>query len=184
MIGLALLCGLLPASAWAAATGRVVDPDGKPIAGIEVCNILHEVAIDCIKTDAQGYYRIAKPSGVDVFIRGSGYVPRRAAAVESSTPIVLKRAASLLIHVVDADTGQPVPSGKVILNYTSGLQIGKEAPFNRAGVQISSLRPGAILARCEAPGYAPAGPDTVILGEGEQKAITLAMKRRTGAAQK
>ena len=42
-------------------SGRVVDPDGKPIPGAEACTG-EKPDIECVKTDAEGFYRIENPS--------------------------------------------------------------------------------------------------------------------------
>jgi Carboxypeptidase regulatory-like domain len=173
----ALALGLLAVSSLlAAASGQVRDPEGKPIDGAEVCNVMHGATMDCVKTDAYGFYHIASPTSQSVFVRASGFRPLVIAAIEQSAPVVLHRAATLVVKVVDAVTGAPVPSGKVILNYTSGLPIGDAAPFNRAGVRISTIEPGTILARTEAEGYEPGGPETVVLREGQETTVLIRMK--------
>lgn len=168
---------LVPSAAAATATGQVLDPDGRPIRGAEVCVSQSGGALDCVKTDAAGYYRIATPSGRTLVIRASGFVPLRAVAVEQVAPITLSRAATLTVRVIDAATGEPVPSGKVRLIYTSGKSIGDAFPFNRDGVRIRTLTPGEILARCEAEGFDPGGPEVVILEGGAEKTLTIAMRR-------
>ena len=161
----------------AAAAGQVVDPEGKPIQGAEACTGAKE-AMECVKTDAHGFYRLEKPSRPKVFIRASGYVPAQADAVEDATPIRLTRAAILTVRVVDSVTGQPVTTGRIILNYTSGQGIGTSAPFNKNGVRITTLVPGEVLARAESEGYDPGGPEPVHLEGGIEKKVTIGMRRR------
>ena len=161
----------------AVATGQVVDPEGKPIQGAEACTGAKE-AMECAKTDAHGFYRLENPSRPKVFIRASGFVPVQADAVEESTPIKLARAATLTVRVVDSVTGQPVTSGRIILNYTSGQGIGTSAPFNKSGVKITTLVPGEVLARAESEGYDPGGPEAVHLEGGEERKLTIGARRR------
>ena len=82
------------------------------------------------------------------------------------------------MRVVDSVTGKPVPSGKLILNYTSGQGIGTAAPFNKNGVRITTLVPGEVLARVESEGYDPGGPEPVHLEGGMEKKLTIGMRRR------
>ena len=161
----------------AAAAGQVVDSEGKPIQGAEACQGAKELQ-QCVKTDAHGFYRMEKPTHPTVFIRATGFIPVKADAVEEVTPIKLERAATLIVRVVDSVTGQPVASGKVILNYTSGQGIGTAAPFNKSGVRITTLVPGEVLARAESEGYDPGGPEVVRLEGGVEKKLTIGMRRR------
>jgi len=161
----------------AAAAGQVVDPEGKPIQGAEACSG-EKLTLECVKTDAHGFYRIEKPSRPKVFIRASGFIPAQADAVEDATPVRLARAATLTVRVVDSVTGQPVASGRILLNYTSGQGIGTAAPFNKNGVRITTLVPGEVLARAESEGYDPGGPEAVHLEGGVEKKLTIGMRRR------
>ena len=164
----------------AAATGRVVDPDGKPIPGAEACSG-EKPAMECVKTDAEGFYRIENPSRRSLFIRAKGYVGVEAEAAEHVAPIALQRAAILTVRVVNAKGGMPIPSGRVLLNYTSGQNIGSSAPFNRNGLRVTTLIPGEILVRTEADGYEPGGPEVVHLEGGVEKRVTIAMRRKADA---
>ena len=161
----------------AAASGQVVDPEGKPIQGAEACTGAKET-LQCVKTDAHGFFRIEEPSRPKVFIRASGFVPSQVEAAEQVAPIKLSRAATLTVKAVDSVTGQPVASGRVILTYTSGQGIGTSAPFNKSGVRITTLVPGEVLARAESEGYDPGGPEAIHLEGGDVKTLTIGMKRR------
>lgn len=173
------LVALLPWVVDAAATGRVLDPDGHPIVGAEACTFNSEgVQTACVKVDAAGYYRMQEPTRRTVLVRASGFVPVEAEAIEQPAPITLARAATLLVKVVDAATGKPVPSGKVILNYSSGQRVGSTVPFNKNGVRITTLLPGEILARAEAAGYEPGGPEPVKAEGGVEKTVTIGMRRK------
>jgi hypothetical protein len=85
--------------------------------------------------------------------------------------------AALLVRVVDAATGQPIPKGSVTVNVPSGRKIGSPVPFNRAGVRMSTLPPGATFVRAEADGYDPAGPIVVELVAGQEKELTVSLKK-------
>jgi hypothetical protein len=167
-------------AALAAASGRVTDVDGKPIRTAEVCNVVEGVTTTCLPVNGEGYYHLDAPEGKSVFIRATGYRPLRIAAVEQSAPIVLHRAAVLLVKIVDAATKKPVAKGTVTLNYASGMRIGSAVPFNSAGVRVASLEPGDVLARSEADGYEPGGPVPVTLREGVEASLTLEMRKKRG----
>ena len=169
---------LAASSTFGAASGRVVGADGKPITTAEVCNVVEGVSKGCVPVNAEGYYHLDAPEGHSVFVRATGYRPQRVAAVEQSAPIVLHRAATLLVKVVDAGTRKPIAKGTVTLNYASGMRVGSAVPFNTAGVRIGSLEPGDVLTRAEAEGYEPGGPLPVTLHEGVEATVTIEMRKR------
>ena len=168
---------LVPSALLAAASGRVVDVDGKPVKGAEVCNVVKGATADCLPVNEHGYYHLASPAGSSVFVRARGFTPMRVAAVEQSASVVLHRSAALLVKVVDASSHQPVAAGTVTLNYASGLRIGSILPFNRAGVRVGSLVPGDVIAHSEAVGYEPGGPLPITLQEGHEAAVTIEMRK-------
>ena len=159
------------------ATGRVVDSEGRPIPGAEAC-CGEKLTMECVKTDAEGFYRLENPSRPSLFIRAKGYIGVEAEAAEHVAPIALGRAATLTVRVIDAVTGQPIPTGRLLLNYTSGQAIGKSAPFNSKGVRITTLIPGEVLVRTETDGYIPGGPEVVRLEGGAERKVTIAMRRK------
>jgi hypothetical protein len=165
-------------AALGAASGRVVAADGKPVTTAEVCNVVKEATSGCVPVNAEGYYHLDAPEGKSVFVRATGYRPLRIAAVEQSAPVVLHRAATLLVKIVDAASHKPIAKGTVTLNYASGKRVGSAVPFNPAGVRIASLEPGDVLARAEAEGYEPGGPLPVTLHEGIEATVTLEMRKR------
>jgi hypothetical protein len=86
----------------------------------------------------------------------------------------------LLVAVVDAGTGLPVSSGRVMLDAPSGRRIGDFVPFNKSGVRISTLDPGDVFVRVEADGYAPSGPVPVVLVAGEERSVKIPLKKTGG----
>jgi len=167
---------------FAAASGRVVDPFGKPITAAEVCTITKVVTGDCRKVNELGYYHVDNPPSLSLFVRASGYQPQKIAAVAQSAPVVLEQAATLRVEVLDAASRQPVAKGTVILNYASGQQIGTSVPFNSKGVRITTLAPGEVLIRAEAPGYEGGGPEAVTAIAGKETGIAISMKKLPSAA--
>ncbi|HZN54221.1 MAG TPA: carboxypeptidase-like regulatory domain-containing protein [Candidatus Polarisedimenticolaceae bacterium] len=159
------------------ASGRVTDPDGSPIAGAQVCVVSDGTSRDCVRTAADGGYRIDVPRGLKVFVRASGFVGSEVEAGPRATPLALKRAAALLVRVVDAQTREPLSSGKVLIYAPSGRRFGEAVPFNRAGVRVSTLEPGQVLVRAEASGFDPGGPFPVDLVGGREESLTIPMKK-------
>ena len=176
-----VLVALLSVPAFAAATGRVLDPDGKPVPGAEVCEFL-EGGPHCVKVDASGHYRMENPKRSWLLVRASGYVGMLLQPVPIDVPVKLERAASLHVKVVDAGTHQPIPEGRVMLDSPTGRRIGDFVPFNKLGVKISTLDPGVVFVRTEANGYTPAGPVPVTLVSGAEGSVEIPMKKTTAAA--
>jgi len=172
-----VVVALLTGPAFAAATGRIVGPDGAPVAGAEVCEFIQGSPDHCVKVDAHGDYRMEHPKRPWLLVRASGFVGMLVDPVPLDAPLTLVRAASLLVTVVDAGTGQPIPSGKAMIDAPSGRRIGDFVPFNKLGVRISTLDPGVVFVRTEADGYKPAGPVPVTLVSGKEGTVKVAMTK-------
>jgi len=177
-----VVVALLTGSTFGAATGRIVDPDGAPIKGAQVCEFLDGAAENCVSVDAQGDYRMENPKRNWLLARASGFVGMLVQPVPLDAPLTLARAASLLVTVVDASTGRPIPSGRVMIDSPSGRRIGDFVPFNTFGVRISTLDPGVVFVRSEADGYKPAGPVPVTLVSGAEGSVKVAMTKAPGAS--
>jgi hypothetical protein len=177
----AVLLGLaLPA--FAAATGRVVGPDGAPVPGAEACEFVDGMPPHCVPVDREGSYRMDKPTRHTVLIRASGFIPATVEAAPLNVPVTLHPAATLKVKVVDAVSGAAVASGRVMINAPSGQRIGEYVPFNKAGVRISTLPPGPVFVRAEAKGYQPGGPLAVDLVGGAERAVTVPMTKSDGSS--
>jgi hypothetical protein len=172
-----VVCILLAVPAMAEAVGQVLGTDGKPVPGVEVCTYKNGARAECVTTDEHGFYRIERPVSPDLFMQAKGYASKTVPAAPQSEPVVIERVAALLVRVVDAATGQPVPKGTVTINLPSGRKIGSPVPFNRAGVRMSTLAPGQTLVRVQADGYDPAGPIVADLVAGEEKELRVPLKR-------
>ena len=177
-----ILSAALSGPAFAAATGKVEGPDGVPIAGAEVCEQLSGSPEHCVTTDAHGDYRMDNVLRPTVFVRARGFVAQTIGAVPQDVPVRLQRAATLRVTVVDAGTGRPVASGRVMIDSPSGRRIGDFVPFNKSGVRVSTLSPEDVFVRVEADGYQPSGPVPVVLVSGEERALTVRLKKKEKAA--
>jgi hypothetical protein len=176
-----VLVAVLSGTAFGAATGRILGPDGKAVPGAEVCEFL-ESGPHCVKVDAHGDYRMDNPKRTWLLARASGYVGMLLQPVPIEVPVKLERAASLLVTVVDAGTHQPIPEGRVMLDSPTGRRIGDYVPFNKSGVRISTLDPGVVFVRTEADGYKPAGPVPVTLVSGAEGSVKVSMTKAPAAA--
>jgi len=179
LIVLAVLLGLA-GPAFGAATGQVLDPDGAPVSGAQICAFVEGTPSQCVNADAQGIYRMENPGRQTLLVRSSGFVPTMVMAAPLNAPVTLKRAAILRVNVIDAADGTPLSKGKVTINTPSGFRIGDFVPFNRAGVRISTLTPGPVFVRAEADGYQPGGPMAVELVSGSERVVTVPMTKSSG----
>ena len=168
---------LLAGSAFGAATGRIVGPDGAPVPGAEICEFLEGSPEHCVTADSQGVYRMENPLRATLLVRASGFVPQSIDASPFGAPVHLQRAASLLVTVVDAATRVPLSSGRVMIDSPSGQRIGDSVPFNTRGGRISTLGPGDVFVLVEAKGYAPSGPVPVVLVSGVERSVTVPLKK-------
>jgi len=168
---------LAAAPAFGAASGRVVDQKGAPISGAQICEFVEGVPERCVTSDAGGFYRLEKPSRASLLVRASGFVAKTVDAAPIDAPVELRRAATLFVTVVDAATGQPLSSGRVMIDSPAGLRIGDFVPFNRLGVRIATLDPGIVFVRASADGYAPGGPLPVELVGGAERSLKIPMTK-------
>lgn len=167
------LAAALPA---AAASGSVLDSDGNPVVGARACLWAEAETGFCVETDERGYFRLPSSSVPSVRITADGFLSQVVAAVHQSSPVVLRKAAALLVHVVDAADGSALSGGTVAITYFSGRTI-DGLPFNRAGVKVSTLEPGSALVRASLPGYRDSGGASVALAAGERTEVTLRLHR-------
>ena len=172
---LACLLACISGAPVAAATGQVIDPEGRPIEGAEVCYVIREKQGVCVKTDERGYYELAPTHIAQVRIFAQNYLPRVVAAVNQSVPVALERAAALHVKVLDAETEEGIPESQVIVQYPSGEAKGP-VPANAHGVILRSLAPGAVVIGARAPEYreAQAGGD---LKGGEKTTVVVRLER-------
>jgi hypothetical protein len=178
MRSLAVIASILLASAaMAQATGQVVGTDGQPIPGVDVCAYKNGARADCVATDEKGFYRMEHPVAPNLFVQAKGYATTTVSAAPQNEPVVINRVAALFVRVVDAASGEPITKGTVTVNLPSGRKIGSPVPFNRSGVRMSTLPPGATLVRAEAEGYDAAGPIVVDLVGGQEKELKIPLKR-------
>ena len=165
-------------AAWlpaAAITGKVVDPDGKPIAGANACLIVDGALGLCVETNAEGMFDLVDSDVPRLRVSAAGFLSRYLPAVTHEEPIELTLGATLRVKLIDASTGEPLEEGTVVLDFPSGRRLGPY-PVNRAGFVIRPVRPEEVMVTAQADGYRPAAGRNVRLTGGEESAVTIELE--------
>jgi hypothetical protein len=171
--------------------GRIVDPQGKPIAG---ANIIipsigqHKEIFLRRWSDADGRFDwdSAPSEKIAYSIYAAGYLPRERVLLAPSNieeVVVLQPAVDVTLQVVDAGTGEPIPQFTVELgranpfNQTVNWVAGAVGAFN--GDYHMSLEAGNARYRFKitADGYAPA-QTRIIRGEEKEVRETIKLERK------
>jgi hypothetical protein len=167
----AALLGPLGPGRALAASGHVVDPEGKPVPGARACLLIAGADGLCSVTDEAGYYGLPDTSAPFVRITAPGFLPKQISAVEQEVPVALDRAATILVRLLDRASGAGI-QGKVFVIDSTGKKRGP-LPANAAGVRLSTLEPGEIVLLGTAPGHADARSETIRLQGGDDREIVL-----------
>lgn len=162
-----LTTSLVVAAPAPGASGRVVDEQGKPIVKARVCTAGAGGVELCDNTDFEGRYVVPASAERSVRIVARGFLPATVPAVPRTEPVVLARAASLHVRLIDDGSGKPIEKGSVLLKYATGKQLGA-FPANSKGVSIATLPPGDVELVGRAAGYRDGG-----------SSVTLAVDRPT-----
>jgi hypothetical protein len=129
----------------------------------------------CLQTDAKGFYDLPSSKQDRIRIRKSGYLPKTLAAVDHERPIVLERAATLMVVLEDAETGERIPEGEIEVVHSTGRKRGP-FPTRTAGVRIRPLPPGPVNVVSRAKGYEEKVFKLLVLEAGEETSITVALR--------
>jgi hypothetical protein len=172
MLGAVVTLAWLPA---AALSGKVVDAEGRPVTNANACLIVDGVPGFCSTTDENGNFELLDTQVSRMRVSAQDYLPKYLPALTQEAPIVLRRAARILVRLVDASTGEPIDKGKVTLTYPSGLQKGP-FPTNRFGVRVSQLPAAEVRVDAEAKGYRAAEGQSAKLVAGGQTDVTLQLE--------
>jgi hypothetical protein len=149
-----------------------VDGDNNPIVGARVCYLAGGVEILCLQTDSKGFYDLPTSKQDRIRIRKQGYIPKTLAAVDHEQPIVLDPAAILLVVMEDAETGERIPEGEIVVVESSGRKRGP-FPSRTAGVRVRSLPPGPVSLVSRAKGYEEKIFRLLVLEAGRETSITV-----------
>ena len=155
-----------------AVSGRVQDEHGNPIVGAQACLMLSKSPTLCVVTDTTGSFRLADTRMLTVRITADGYMPAMVAAVDQEAPVVLQRAASLFVRVVDGASGEALGGGEIVVTDSSGRKRGT-FPFSKAGVRVREIAPGEVSIRCVLAGYSAEASWPASLVAGSESAVTL-----------
>jgi hypothetical protein len=151
-----------------------VDGDRKPIVGAHVCYLTAGAEILCLQTDSKGHYDLPTSKQESIRIRMQGYQPRTLAAVDHEEPIVLEKAATLLVVLEDAETGERIPEGEILVIHSSGRERGP-FPSRTAGVRVRSLPPGPVTLIARAMGYGEKVFRLLVLEAGRETGVTVSL---------
>jgi len=169
---LVLLFSTVPALA---VSGQVVDEQGEYVEGVRVCHFqtttLRELM--CVGTREDGFFELpdSKPKVV-VRIAAPGYFAETIPSKGHAT-VILRKAPTLVVKLVDRETSEPIESGDVFVIYPSAKKKGP-FPVNAAGVRISRiLEEGQIRILARADGYMFDGEESVTLEPGEERVVTV-----------
>jgi len=141
---------LLTTTVAQASSGKLVDPDRKPIEGARVCYMLGEQAEGlCVQTKADGAYRLPENRSGRIRITVDGFLTRFVPATAQVEPIVIDRAGTLRVLLKNTASGETI-AGEVFLVNPSGRRHGP-LPVSRAGLTVGQLPPGKyrVLAKVE-----------------------------------
>jgi len=170
-------CLLAAAGPAAAATGTVIDPAGKPIAGARVCHFMDNIEILCAISKDNGSFDIIDSTAMPMRVTAEGFLPEVVPAA-GHQEITLRRAPILLVRLVDAQTAAPIDRGEVLVVY-SPTEAKGPFPANRAGVRIQRLlRPGPARLVGRAEGYLDSRPEVVTIEAGKEVELTLRLEPR------
>ncbi len=177
----ALAASTLPA---AAASGRVVDPEGAPLAGARACILVGgDQDGVCVETNEAGSYQLMPTRLPSVRISAKGFLSVKVAAVDQAAPIVLRRAASLRVRLLDAATGAPIPKGEVFITYSTGARRGP-LPSNAAGVRVHTLEPGQVVVTARAEGHREGKAAPIVLTGGHEAEVVVKLDPGEAGASK
>jgi hypothetical protein len=169
----ALLLLTLPGAALAA-KGTVVDEQQRPLVDARVCYFVDRIELLCTLTDDQGHFELPVSANDTIRAHAEGYNPKIFSAVVQHGPVVLQRAPSLTVRLVDP-AGEPL-AGEVRISYPSGKEVGP-FPINRSGLHIRrGLPPGEIRLRAVAEGFRESEPLAASLEAGEEAVVRIELR--------
>jgi hypothetical protein len=160
--------------------GKLADERGRPIPGGRICYTAAHVELLCAETDAEGHWVLPDSELDQLRISADGFLPQEVPAVPRDKPITLKTAATLLVRLVDARTGEGLDKGIGEVVFPSGRQ--RRFVTNRAGARVKSLESDTVSVTARVDGYAPGGPEIVELKAGQEIELEIRLEPAPGPA--
>ena len=152
VIGATAAILFLATSVALASSGKLVDPDHKPIEGAQVCYMVGEDAEGlCVRSTADGSYQMPQRRSGRVRIVADGFLVRFVPATRQVEPIVMDRAATLRVQLKNTATGEAI-AGEVFLVNPSGRRQGP-LPVPTEGLTVGLLPPGKYRVLGKAEGF-------------------------------
>jgi hypothetical protein len=153
----------------------ITDAEGVPVPAARVCYVQGDREQSCGFGGLDGRYT-AEKGGLDTIrIMADGFLPATLSIVAQQGPVVLQRAPTLWVRLIDDTTEQAIAEGQVFVAYPNGRRKGP-FPSNRAGVRIRRvLEPGEVLVVAEVAGYRQEGQAKVELVGGVETRLDIRM---------
>lgn len=155
--------------------GVLQDEDGKGIPNAHACLVSEGLEVFCTKSGEEGRFKLPDAPAPTLRIQALGFQKIEIPAEVPEKPLVMKRAATLMLHVVDAETGEPLERAQVWLRRADGSRRGP-APVNRHGLRLGTLDPGFVRIEVEAGGYEQEWPGETMLVAGKTIEKTIKLK--------
>ena len=168
--------GLGFAGSVAALEGKVVDSTGEPVVGARVCYAVERAELLCSATGDDGAFELPDSKMDTLRVVADDFLPIELGAASVVGPIVIRRAPTLVVRLVNAENGEPIADGAVSVVYSTGKVRGP-FPVNASGVRVRRLlTPGEVRILAEAAGYRQPGATHVELESGEQTEVTIELR--------
>lgn len=174
---LGVLLSLAAGVVWAS-SGVVINPQGDPLEGVNVCYSVANVDELCVTTDERGKWVLPKSRIDTIRLTLDGYLPKKIVGGDHSDPVLLELAATLLVKLEDT-SGEPVEEGEIDVVYSSGRRIGPFPISNAAGTRVRSLQPGPVVIVARSAGYSDGRTSESELRAGEETVAIVQLKRAT-----
>ena len=169
---------LLLAASWPVLPldGVLQDEQGRAIADARACLVAkHGLEVYCATSGENGRFVLPEAPAPTLRIQARGFQKLEIPAAATDKPYVMKRAATLLLHVVDAATGEPLEKAEAWLRRVDGTRRGP-APVNRHGLRLGTLDPGFVQIEVAAAGYVQERPGEAMLVGGKTIETTIRLQ--------
>lgn len=159
-----------PASA---ISGWIHDESGNPVERASACLMAAGAEILCFETAEDGYWTLPDSDTTEhLLFTADGFLPVRYPAVQRDDPIVLERASSFFIRLLDRDSGSALEAGEISVLDSSGRSHGP-FPVNRNGLRMKRFAAGTYRVRAAAPEHEARKGVPLYLRKGEETTLEI-----------